>query len=54
MKKLLTFCLLAVTMCALAQQKKVAVYVKGNDIGLNKVLEANLYLLLHVVKIFSY
>lgn len=31
MKKLLTLCLLAVTMCAVAQTKKVAVYIAKND-----------------------
>ncbi|MCQ2324489.1 MAG: formylglycine-generating enzyme family protein [Paludibacteraceae bacterium] len=31
MKHILTFCLLAVTMCAVAQTKKVAVYIAKND-----------------------
>lgn len=38
MKRILTLCLLAVTMCAVAQQKKVAVYVTGQESGINKVL----------------
>lgn len=38
MKKLLTLCLLAVTMCAVAQQKKVAVYVTGNPDGKKRIL----------------
>ncbi len=42
MKKLLTLCLLAVTMCVVAQQKKVAVYVTGDDSGVNKVLGSKL------------
>ena len=38
MKKLLTLCLLAVTMCAAAQNKKVAVYVTGEDNPMNQIL----------------
>lgn len=38
MKKLLTLCLLAVTMCAMAQNKKVAVYVTGNLDGKKRIL----------------
>lgn len=39
MKKLLTLCLLAVTMCAVAQDvKKVAVYVTGNPDGKKRIL----------------
>lgn len=42
MKKLLTLCLLAITMCMGAQTKKVAVYVIGEDAGINKVLGSKL------------
>lgn len=42
MKKLLTLCLLVVSMCAVAQTKKVAVYVTGTDVGINKVLGSKL------------
>ena len=38
MKKLFTLCLLAVTMCAVAQEKKVAVYVTGEDNPMNQIL----------------
>lgn len=38
MKKLLTLCLLAVSLCAVAQQKKVAVYVTGNPDGKKRIL----------------
>lgn len=38
MKRFLTLCLLAVTMCAMAQTKKVAVYVTGEQNGISKVL----------------
>lgn len=37
MKKLFTLCLLAVTMCAVAQKKTVAVYVTGDD-SMNQIL----------------
>ena len=42
MKKLFVFILLVLSLTAFAQQKKVAVYVTGEDAGINKVLGSKL------------
>lgn len=42
MKKFLTLCLLAVTMRTMAQEKKVAVYVTGEDSPMNQILADHL------------
>ena len=43
MKKLLIIFLAAISLSAVAQQKKVAVYVIGDDAGINKVLGSKSY-----------